>query len=90
MTALPVLTIYNEHSKASPDAPPLATSPALRTAYFESDLGEQWVLQYNRELEEAWLWGGDVSWDRHRVLSCMDGYIAVRAATGKPMDAQPL
>lgn len=72
----PIFSVSNHHV---PDCgtPPLINGDDTGRyhGYYENEFGEQFLFVYDRVTREAWLYGGDISWetprkvDRGRVLS---------------------
>jgi hypothetical protein len=60
-----VLVVRNGHMPECGSPPRLATSPNRETytAYFEDELGDQWLIQIDRRLETGKLYGGDIDWN---------------------------
>src|SRR5262245_4288466 len=68
MAEKPILTIYNQHYEGCGTPPTLDTSKGF-TAYLQNDLGEQIIMQQDKE-GTCRLWMGDVGWEEElRVVA---------------------
>jgi hypothetical protein len=63
-----VIAVQNAHVPACGRPPAIQADPSDRVyrGYFENELGDQWVVEIDREAKTGTLRGGDVGWD-HKV-----------------------
>lgn len=65
-----VIEIRNAHAPNCGTPPAIEADPndGVYRGYFENELGEQWLVEINREARTGVLRGGDLGWDNEASL----------------------